>query len=860
MRINSHLNLKFEQYIRCLSLFFLLLFAGFSADAQAPFLTTWQTDNTGTSNNTSITIPTNPSYTYSYDVDWENDGTFDDIGVTGNITHDYGTAGSYQVAIRGTFPAIYFNNAGEHQKITSIDQWGDIAWATMTRAFYSCIYLEYTATDLPDLSAVSDMSFMFRNAASFNGDLSAWDVANVTTMGSTFYGAASFNGDLSAWDVSSVVDMYGMFWDAASFNQDLSAWNVANVTGMFRMFSAATSFNQDLSAWNVSNVNNMNGMFGGASSFDQDLGSWNVGGVVYFDFMLENCGMSTANYDNTLVGWSNQAVMTNRSLGAAGLTYCDGEAARNSLINTHGWTITNDALECLPNYFLTTWQTDNPGASNSTSITIPTWANLPPYNYDVDWENDGIFDDLGVMGNITHDYGTAGSYQVAIRGTFPSIFFNNEGDKDKITSIDQWGDIAWTSMFRSFYGCTNLGYTATDAPDLSAVTRLERMFSDATSFNGDVSDWDVSSIDNMNGMFGNATSFDQDLGGWNVGGVVYFIFMLDDCGMSTTNYDNTLIGWSNQAVMANRSLGAAGLTYCDGETARNSLINTYGWTITGDALGCPFVCEAPTNTQINITTSTTATVTWDAVVGATNYQVKYRIKGTSNWTTTSSSSLQRNLTNLTKTKYYQYKVRTNCDGEWSDFSAIEIFYTSICDIIPTGIASIYLDNTRMRIRWDNIDEVKAKVRYREVGTSMWYTQNSADGNNYVYINDLTPNATYQYRVRSNCEANDWSAYSGSYFHNLSIPRLAANESSTQIRVYPNPVNDILNVEFEIGADKDINIMVFDQLGKVVHTMNGSYLKGSQKESIDMSSFANGYYFIRLQGDDLMQTFKFVKVR
>jgi hypothetical protein len=43
-------------------------------------------------------------------------------------------------------------------------------------------------------------------------------------------------------------------------------------------------------------------------------------------------------------------------------------------------------------------------------------------------------------------------------------------------------------------------------------------------------------------------------------------------------------------------------------------------------------------------------------------------------------------------------------------------------------------------------------------------------------------------------------------------------------------------------------------------MNGSYLKGSQKESIDMSSFANGYYFIRLQGDDLMQTFKFVKVR
>jgi hypothetical protein len=320
----------------------------------------------------------------------------------------------------------------------------------------------------------------------------------------------------------------------------------------------------------------------------------------------------------------------------------------------------------------------------------------------------------------------------------------------------------------------------------------------------------------------------------------------------------------NKAVQANVNLGANGLTYCNGTAARNTLINTHGWIIIGDALGCPFVCTAPTNTQVDMTlpnnVSTDARVTWNAVP-ATSYQVKYRIKGTANWTTTSSSSLQRNLLNLTKNKYYQYKVRANCDNEWSDFSDIEVFYSSICDIVPTGIAAIYLDNTRMRIRWDNINEVKAKVRYREVGTSTWYTQNSADGNNYVYINNLTPNATYQYRVRSNCEANDWSAYSGSYFHDLSTPaRLAADESITNAKIYPNPVNHILNIEFETEIEKDINITVFDQIGKVVHNMNGSYLKGIQKESIDMSSFANGYYFISIQGDDMMETFKFVKVR
>lgn len=73
------------------------------------FVTTWKTNNTGTSNSTSITIPTNTAeWTYNYDVDWTCDGTFDDFGITGNITHDYGTAGTYNVCIRGTFPQIYF--------------------------------------------------------------------------------------------------------------------------------------------------------------------------------------------------------------------------------------------------------------------------------------------------------------------------------------------------------------------------------------------------------------------------------------------------------------------------------------------------------------------------------------------------------------------------------------------------------------------------------------------------------------------------------------------------------------------------------------------------------------------------------
>ena len=88
--------------------------------------------------------------------------------------------------------------------------------------------------------------------------------------------------------------------------------------------------------------------------------------------------------------------------------------------------------------FVTTWKTDNPGTSNDFSITIPTIGT--GYNYDVDWDNDGTFDELGLSGSVTHNFGVAGTYTIRIQGAFPRIFFNYSGDRKKILSIDLMGN------------------------------------------------------------------------------------------------------------------------------------------------------------------------------------------------------------------------------------------------------------------------------------------------------------------------------------------------------------------------------------------------------------------------------------
>ncbi len=457
--------------------------------AQRPFITTWKTDNAGISCSSCITIPTFPGETYNYDVDWDNDGVYDDIGVDGDITHDYGVAGTYTVAIRGVFPRIYFNGSfsyitgwsSDYTKIIKIDQWGDIVWTSMEKAFQFCKALLTTGSDAPDLtnvtstasmfhgairfdadlnswdvsnitdmsgmfsgyssfndlllnsislsfngnlsswdvSSVTNMSNMFNLATRFNQDLSSWDVSSVTNMSNMFRAAVMFNGDIGSWDVSNVTSMSGMFsghvlslgnylssvetlfnrdissWDvsnvkhmesmffrAVNFNQDIGGWDVSSVISMDYMFSAAINFNQDIGGWDVSNVTNMsymfsayigtylfsstiellfngdisswdvssvsdmNSMFDGAKNFNQDLGSWHLSSLEDMRSMLDVSGLSIANYEATLNGWSvNSNTPQNLRLGALSLEYCDS-TGRLALIDK-GWTIEGDSKNCM---------------------------------------------------------------------------------------------------------------------------------------------------------------------------------------------------------------------------------------------------------------------------------------------------------------------------------------------------------------------------------------------------------------------------------------------------------------------------------------------------------------------------------
>ena len=66
--------------------------------------------------------------------------------------------------------------------------------------------------------------------------------------------AHAFNQPLTNFDTSQVTNMQYMFYNAAAFNQPLTNFDTSQVTNMAYMFQTATAFEQDISSWAVSRV------------------------------------------------------------------------------------------------------------------------------------------------------------------------------------------------------------------------------------------------------------------------------------------------------------------------------------------------------------------------------------------------------------------------------------------------------------------------------------------------------------------------------------------------------------------------------------------------------------------------------
>ena len=332
----------------------------------------------------------------------------------------------------------------------------------------------------------------------------------------------AFNGCtnmiLSATDVpdlSGAAGLFGTFANCSLFNSNINNWDVSGIANFKNLFFNCPLYNQPLDLWDTSSATEMRSMFDGAEAFDQNIGSFDTSGVADFRQMFKNA----------------------------------------FAFNNGGSTSINN------------WDTSSATDMYQMFVTTESF-NQPIGGWDVSnvLNMEGMFNQAYV-GPVTGD--SLNSWDVSSVTTMRQMFLRGVGFNSINPNIESWNTVN--------------------------VTNFQGFLQQSTDFNRDLSNWNISSATTFSlfASTNNGNNVIGDISNWNITQAPTFSNFWGgptDIGFTTAVYDNILVSWEAQMQTAypggtgapTTTLGFVPSTYSLGsaaETARTSLINTFGWNI-----------------------------------------------------------------------------------------------------------------------------------------------------------------------------------------------------------------------------------------------------------------------------------------
>ena len=207
-------------------------------------------------------------------------------------------------------------------------------------------------------------------------------------------------------------------------------------------------------------------------------------------------------------------------------------------------------------------------------------------------------------------------------------------------------------------------------------------------------------------------------------------------------------------------------------------------------------CGVPSGLNATDITSNTATLSWDAITGANNYDVDYKIHSATHWTNvaTATTSLTANLSGLASNTLYDYRVRDNCSFGTSDYNASQFTTLNSCGI-PSGLKATNVTASAATINWnavtgaDNYD-----VDYKIHTDAVWTNVATASTSLTIDLSGLSASTLYDYRVRDNCSFGS-SDYDTSQF-------TTANTSCNS--VYDGAIHNNFTTSVPIPFNTNVN--------------------------------------------------------
>ena len=306
-------------------------------------------------------------------------------------------------------------------------------------------------------------------------------------------------------------------------------------------------------------------------------------------------------------------------------------------------------------------------------------------------------------------------------------------------------------------------------------------------------------------------------------------------------------------------------------------------------------CSAPNGLTSSNVANTTATLNWNST-GAASYNVQYKLATATTWTTTSTTATSLALTGLTAGTSYQFQVQSVCSGGTTSAYSATVTFSTLSST-GCGVDAYESNNTAATAKAVTVSSTVAGTRNGLIcpaGDLDWFsfanttaaknikvtlTNLPADYDIYLYRSTNTTKVlkssvktgttsesmtlnngtvgTYLVKVQG---YNNATNASGQYTLTIQIgsATFRMNQDGTQqtisgsdeeslsnVNIYPNPANSMVNLEFNATQAGQAQIRFIDQMGRVAQTYYQTTTAGNNLMNLDINAVPAGVYFVQM---------------
>ncbi|MEO8146833.1 MAG: T9SS type A sorting domain-containing protein [Bacteroidia bacterium] len=183
---------------------------------------------------------------------------------------------------------------------------------------------------------------------------------------------------------------------------------------------------------------------------------------------------------------------------------------------------------------------------------------------------------------------------------------------------------------------------------------------------------------------------------------------------------------------------------------------------------------------------------------------------------------------------------------------------------PYNLLTGSITSTSARIKWEKTF-VADSINYvcTNVATGVSISGTVKGKPRYIDLYSLTPATVYKWSLRQVCSSGisissdtvTFITKDASFGSRVIDETVVENDN---VRLYPNPTRDNLNIAFTSDIETMCSIKVTDVAGKLLTVQQFNSTTGEQTHTINVSSLSPGIYFVELEKNSGVKRLKFIK--